>query len=152
MEIVMPWRVEYLPAEDVVAVIAAGEVSNEDVGAQVAETMRVLKQNQASLVLVDYANALSEVSLASLYGLPDCFTRSEAPWNVRLAVVIPRTRYRIETYQFFELVCKNAGYNINLFEEREAAEDWLRQARPVRTQAGSTPEAEASCLAKTSCA
>ena len=66
----MPWRVEYIPAKDVVAVNATGEISSEDAGAQVAETIRALKQNQANLVLVDYSDALSEVSLASRYGLP----------------------------------------------------------------------------------
>jgi hypothetical protein len=67
-------------------------------------------------------------------------------------VVLPRTRYRIETYQFFELVCKNAGYDVGLFEQREAAADWLQKAQPIRTELDPAPEAEASCLAKTPCA
>ncbi len=131
-----------------VAVIATGEISSEDAGAQAAEALRLLKQNQANLVLVDCSDALSEVSLSCLYGLPDYFTKSGAPWNIRVAVVVPRTQYRIATYHFFELVCKNAGYNVSLFDEREAAEDWLQQAQRFRTEADPAPEAAASCLAK----
>ncbi len=146
----MPWRVDYLSATDVVAVIATGEISSEDVRAQVAEIIRVLNQNEATLVLADYSDALSEVSLASLYGLPDDFTKSGAPWNTRVAVVAPRTRYRIETYQFLELVCKNAGYDVRLFDEPEAARDWLHQARLARTERDPAAlEAEALWLAKT---
>jgi hypothetical protein len=147
----MSWRVKYLPASHVVAVIARGEISNEDAMAQVAETIRVLEQNRANLVLLDYSNALSEVSLASLYGLPDYFTQSGGPWNVRMAVVVPRTQYRIATYHFLELVCKNAGYNVSLFEERKPAEDWLQQVRSFRTGAVPVREAEASGLARTRC-
>jgi hypothetical protein len=139
----MAWRVEYLAAEHVVAVISIGEISNEDIREQVAETIRVLKQNEATLVLADYSEALSEASLASLYLLPDDFTRTGAPWNARVAVVTPHTRYRIETYQFFELVCKNAGYNVSLFDEREAAEVWLRQTWPVPTAAAPASELHA---------
>ena len=147
----MSWRVKNLPAREVVSVIATGEISSEDAGTQAAEALRLLKQNQANLVLVDYAEALSEVSLSCLYGLPDYFTKSEAPWNLRVAVVVPRTQYRIATYHFFELVCKNAGYNVSLFDDREAAEDWLQQGRPLRTEADPAAKAEASCLAKSPC-
>jgi hypothetical protein len=47
-----------------------------------------------------------------------------------VAVVLPRTRYRIESYEFFELVCKNAGYDVRLFEVREKAERWLAPSPP----------------------
>src|ERR1019366_7729666 len=108
----MPWTVEYLPDKNLVAVIATGMITNEDVEAQLAETIRLLKQNKTTCILADYSDALSEASLAILYGLPDYFTISRAPWNVRAALVIPRARYRIETYYFFELVCKNSCYNV----------------------------------------
>ena len=114
-----------------VVVTASGEIRNEDVTPQSAEAIRLAKQNRANVVLVDYSDALLEVSLPSLYGLPDYYSQIGAPWDARVAVVLPRTRYRIESYQFFELVCKNAGYNVQLFEAREAAEQWLAQASRV---------------------
>jgi hypothetical protein len=131
----MPWKVEYAPEACMAVVTAAGEIRNEDATAQAAEALRLLKQHQASRVLVDYSDALSEVSLPSLYGLPDYYSRIGVPWNVRVAVALPRTRYRLESYQFFELVCKNAGYSVKLFDAREAAEHWLTQTSPVQDHA-----------------
>ena len=131
----MPWRVEFDPEKGMVVVTSSGEIRNEDARAQVEATSRLLKQNQASAVLTDYSDALSEVSLPSLYWLPDYYTELGAPWNTRVAVVLPRTRYRVESFQFFELVCKNAGYNVSLFPTREAAEDWLAQTSPARERA-----------------
>ena len=131
----MPWRVEFVPEKGIVVVTCSGEIRDEDARAQVEETTRLLKQNQASAVLTDYSDAVSEVSLPSLYWLPDYYSELGAPWNIRVAVVLPRTRYRVESFQFFELVCKNAGYDVSVFHAREAAEDWLAQALPVREQA-----------------
>ena len=118
-----------------VVVTASGEIHNEDATAQAAEAFRLAKQNQASAVLVDYSDALSEVSLPSLYGLPGYYSRVGAFWDARVAVVLPGTGYRLESYQFFELVCKNAGYNVRLFEASEDAEQWLAQASPTRKHA-----------------
>ena len=84
----MSWTIEYLPPTDVVAITAVGEISNEDAAAQAQEVLRLLKLHQTNLVLADYGEALSEVTLPSLYGLPDYFTNSGAPWNARVAVVL----------------------------------------------------------------
>ena len=137
----MPWRVDFAPETGMVVVTAAGEICNEDATAQAAEALRLAKRNQAGVVLIDYSDALSEVSLPSLYGLPDYFSQRGMPWNARVAVLLPRTGYRIETYQFFELVSQNAGYNIKLFETKAAAEEWLGQAPPVRGHADHTAPA-----------
>ena len=147
----MAWKVKYLPATEVIAVNAAGEISNEDLGAQVGEVIGLLRAHQATLVLADCSEALSEVSLPTLYGLPDFFTQCGGLWNVRVAVVLPRSRYRVEAYQFFKLVCSNAGYNVRLFDEREAAAEWLEQTRLGRKEAESRCEASASVLARTPC-
>ena len=128
----MAWKVEYASETGTVVLTACGEIRNEDATEQATETIRLLKQNQAGLVLIDYSDALPEVSLPTLYGLPDHYSQAGAPWHARAAVVLPRTRYRIESYQFFELVCKNAGYDVKLFETRDAAEDWLAQTSPSR--------------------
>lgn len=131
----MPWTVEYAPERRAVVVTASGEIHDEDARAQTAEAFRLLKHNQASGVLVDYSDAVSEVSLAGLYWLPGYAAELGAPWDARVAVVLPRIRYRLESYQFLELVCKNAGYEIKLFEAREAAGNWIAQAAPVREHA-----------------
>jgi hypothetical protein len=128
----MAWTVEYAPERGLVVVTASGEIRDEDARAQTVEALNLLTLNQATRVLVDYLDALSEVSLPELYWLSDYAAEFRMPWDARLAVVLPGTRYRLESYRFFELVCKNAGYNVKLFETKEAAEHWVGQAAPVR--------------------
>ena len=128
----MAWDVEYRPEKDMVVVNATGQVSGQDGRGQAEKAIRLLKENQATLVLVDYSEAVSELSLPSLYWLPDYFSELGAPSHARIAVLLPRTGYRMESYQFFEVACKNAGYNVKLFAEKEHAENWLRQGHPAR--------------------
>jgi hypothetical protein len=127
----MPWEVKYKPEQELVVVTAAGQVSGQDGKDQAEKAIRLLRENQATLVLVDYSEAMSEVSLANLYWLPDHFSALGAPWQARIAVLLPRTGYRMESYQFFELACKHAGYSVKLFAETGPAEDWLRQGQPA---------------------
>ncbi len=131
----MSWTVEYAREKGVVEVTATGEIRDDDAAAQAAETIQLLGHNRITGVLVDYSDAVSEVSLSKLYWLPDYASEIGAPWDTRIAVVLPRKRYRLESYQFFELVSRNAGYEVKLFESKEAAEDYLAQTAPVREHA-----------------
>lgn len=128
----MPCRAEYAPEAGWVVLTASGEMRDEDARALTAEAIHLLKHHQASGILVDCSDAVSEVSLSRLYRLPDYATELGAPWYARVAVVLPRSRYRLESYEFLELVCKNAGYHAKLFETKETAENWLAETAPVR--------------------
>ncbi|MCX6914957.1 MAG: hypothetical protein NT167_18215 [Verrucomicrobia bacterium] len=131
----MAWTVEYVPERELVLLVVTSEILDEDGKAQVAETIRLLNEHQSTLVLLDCSDAVTKATLPSLYRLPDYATELGAPWNVRVAVVISQTRFRIETFHFFELVFRNAGYDTRLFDDRERAEGWLRRSHPLRTGA-----------------
>ena len=96
----MPWTVEYLGEKDLTLIVATGEILDEDGRALVEEIIRLLKQHRSNLVLVDCSAAVTNASLPGLYRLPDYATALGAPWNVRLAVVIPRTRFRSRSPRF----------------------------------------------------
>jgi hypothetical protein len=130
----MAWTVEYVPERDLVLLVVTGDILDEDGKAQIAETIRLLNEHQSTFVLVDCSDAVTKASLPSLYRLPDYATVLGAPWNIRVAVVIPQTRFRIETFHFFALVFRNAGYDLQLFNDRESAEAWLRRPHPLRTR------------------
>src|ERR1035441_4587207 len=132
----MPWTVEYEPERALVVVTGSGNMNDEDATAQTTEAICFLKQNHSNAILVDYSEAVSEVSLPNLYWLPDYSSELGAPWNIQVAVLLPRTPYRLESFRFFELVCKNAGYNVRLFEAKEAAEAWVAEAQTAADPAG----------------
>ena len=131
----MAWTIEYLPERALVLLVVTGEIGDQDSSETLAETVRLLNEHQCTLVLVDCADAVTEASLPGIYRLPDHATALGAPWNLRIAVVLPKRRLRIETFHFFALVCSNAGYDVRLFDDRNSAEAWLRLPLPTRTGA-----------------
>jgi hypothetical protein len=135
----MASKVEYVPERAMVAVTASGEIRNEDATAQATAVLRLLKANETTRVLADYSEAFSELSLPELYWLAERATMSGAPWRLRLAVLLPTNRYRIDSYKFFELVFRNAGYDVRLFEGRDAAVEWLAPPAPA-------PKPEPHCV------
>ena len=131
----MSWTVEHIPEKGLALIVATGEIADEDGRAQVVETIRLLNEHQLNLVLVDCSDAETKASLPGLYHLPDYATELGAPWNLRIAVVVSKTRVQIEKFHFFELVFRNAGYDVRLFDDRAGAEGWLWQSPAVRTVA-----------------
>jgi hypothetical protein len=129
----MSCRVEYIPDRELVLIVATGDILDEDGRAQVVETVHLLKQHQSNLVLVDCSEAVTRASLPGLYPLPDYATELGAPWDARIAVVLPRKRFQMEMFHFFELVFRNAGYDIQLFNDRQDAEEWLQKPTSVLT-------------------
>jgi hypothetical protein len=127
----MRWQVEYMAEKGIVLVTAAGPVTYHDVLLQVDQAARLMNEHKAVLVLADYVEARSELSLAQLYFLARDYSKVEGASHARAAVVVPRTRHRIETYEFHALAAKNAGYNVQLFDTKAAAEEWLCQPATV---------------------
>ena len=127
----MAWKMKYVPTRAAVVVVVTGEIRNDDARAQTREIAGLLNRHQTNNVLLDCSEALSEMTLPELYWLADAAAELQVPWGLRVAVVSPRTRYRIESYEFFALVFRNAGYNVKLFEDREAAEGWLAATQQV---------------------
>jgi len=131
----MAWTVEYLAEKEMILLVVTGEIVDEDTREKVAETVSLLDEHHSHLVLVDCSAAEIKASLPSLYRLPDYATELGAPWNTRLAVVVSKTRFRMEVFEFFGLVCRNAGYDVRLFDDRQSAEAWLRRPPAIRTRA-----------------
>jgi CheY-like chemotaxis protein len=119
--------VEYLPEKKMVAARMKGAITDADGKSQSEQVVRLLKDHQASLVLIDCHEAVSEMSYAVLYWLPRFYTQLGAPRSTRIAVVLPDVPHRLESFQFYALACRNTGYNVRLFETRQAAEAWLQQ-------------------------
>ena len=119
--------VEHVPEKDLVVARLRGAVTDLDAKSQSEQVIRLLRDRKASLVLMDCREAVSEISYSVLYWLPRFYTQLGVPRSTRIAVVLPAVPYRLESFQFYALACRNAGYNVRLFDTRQAAETWLFQ-------------------------
>jgi hypothetical protein len=45
--------------------------------------------------------------------------------QAKVAVMLPASKEAREAVQFYELACKNNGWRVQVFSERQSALDWL---------------------------
>ena len=130
----MSWSAEYVPAENQVELVVSGPVFNRDAREQAADVIRLIKRHDADFVMVDYTQVVLEVSLANLYWLPDYYLELGAPQHVHVALVLPPGNFQLESYEFFRVACRNAGYDVRLFDSRSAADAWLSTFKPTQVE------------------
>ena len=126
----MPWKVEYLPAEQTLLLVATGLLTASEARAQTEQSLKEILEHGIRRVLIDYSAAQVEVPLSQIYQLPDIYDQSGISRQTKVALVMPKDKYKIEAFEFYEDICLNRGYHVKLFESATAARDWLR-AQPA---------------------
>jgi hypothetical protein len=122
-----PWSVEYAHPKGIVVATARGHIFREDVRRQAEHVSQLLRQHKANRVLADCRTARVEISLTDIYWFPAYYSALTASRRFRIAVMVPATGYRMNSFKFYELRCRNAGFNVKLFSEYSDAEAWLQQ-------------------------
>ena len=105
---------------------AAGYVFHEDARRQAEQVSQLMRQHQVNRVLADFSAALVEISLTDIYWLPGYYSTLTASRCFQIAVVVPVTGYRLESFKFYALRCVNSGFSVKLFTDAAAAEAWLQ--------------------------
>ena len=129
----MSVKVEYLPKDKTVVIIATGTITVDELGCQSPVTVSLLKQHAASRMLVDYTDAQVQVSTMDIYTIPDRYDALGLPRSVRIAVVMPRDLEDKALFDFYADVTHNRGFMTKLFRSAKEARLWL----------GATPLGEA---------
>ncbi len=121
----MTWKMAHSAAENLLLVESNGVTTTDDVLAQISEGIHWIKEHEIPGALVDYSDAVLELSFSDLFKLPDLFTLGEVPRNTKMALLVPTDEMHIDKYTFFDDVANNRGYMVKLFTQREAAMAWL---------------------------
>ncbi len=121
----MPGVIEYLADEDVVLVRTSGtyafESETETVRAAVAE----LGARGCARCLFDHRAARVLAESPTVYARPGLYVDLGLDRGVRGAIVLHEIDDRL---RFYEDVCRNRGWDIQVFDDYEAALRWLTDA------------------------
>jgi hypothetical protein len=126
----MPWDVEYVADTHIVVISGSGRLSSQDARRLVEQAALLMNANGATRFLCDYSDAVGEATTLDIHDLPEFQEKLGTPKSVKIALVLPRSRHRVEDFLFYETVCRNRGYNCKAFKSREDAEKWLEQSKP----------------------
>jgi SpoIIAA-like len=126
----MPYTIKYDPDLDVMDLLFTGEVSGNDI--REATTKCITLQNQTGVLrfIVEVNGWEVVASFVDIYNLAyKQYSEEKAHRDSRIAVVLPTTLSGQVAVNFYETVCQNAGWNAQVFSDREHAIDWLSSSQ-----------------------
>ena len=123
----MPWTLEFSDEDKTVKVVYEGTLAADELRAATHEILAAMLERKTTRALLDCYAAHMDVPVINVYQLPDLYESRGITRHTRAAVVLPKDKYRLDIYEFYEDVCRNRGYNVKLFEDRAAAWEWLRE-------------------------
>ena len=120
----MKWDIVVHDEDKYIEVITHGIADGEgslNMAKAISQTMRAHRINRA---LIDHRNVDSVTgSTVDVYHRPKAFRLIGAILGIKIAEII--NPEHMEHFQFFETVCRNLGYQLFVFQEKDKALAWL---------------------------
>lgn len=121
----MPWRVIVCPDHPIVETSYSGLLTPSELTSAVHETLAAAEQEGVNRLLADCTTLEGGHSVVDLYTLAKEVAERGIMWTIREAVLLPRRPDAGEKVRFWETTCINRGFTVRLFDDRQAALDWL---------------------------
>lgn len=121
----MPWTLEFTDKNKLLTVKYQGDFAADELRAATIEIVTALLAKQSLRLLLDCRDAHFDVPTVAVYQLPELYDQMNVPRQVHCAVVLPKDGHKKELFEFYEDVCRNRGYFVQLFPDAEAALAWL---------------------------
>ena len=122
----MEWTISYDEMNHVVVIQTRGMLDIKAADVLRAEGFAALQAHQSTRCLLDHREIVSDMlGTLDIYSLPQKYREMGISHNIRLAWVVPARM--AHNLNFYETVCRNNGYNVCIFFDRDTALRWLSQ-------------------------
>lgn len=126
----MAWKVEVSDEFGFIQTVYSGKLTWQDKQDATAQTLALAHADRPNRFLTDIQAARLELSLFDLCEIPGEWDAAGAiRWN-RLAIVASRSGTQWNDLTFFETYCRNRGWKVTVFSDRQGAIEWLTQDPP----------------------
>ena len=123
----MPWKVDLDTERGFIHSVYSGAVTKKDIWAGTAETLRLAAGRGPQKFFTEWIDATSDLSTMDIFVIPDEWEAAGIDRRSVLALVVERdTPYR-EDAVFYENACRNRGWRVRVFFDRNEAIDWLQE-------------------------
>ena len=120
----MKWKIVVHDEDKYIEVITSGIADGDgslNMAKAIAQTMRAHRINKA---LIDHRNVESVISdTMNVYHRPKVFRLIGVIFGIKIAEIIKPEH--VEHFKFFETVCRNLGYQLSVFQDKDEALAWL---------------------------
>jgi hypothetical protein len=121
----MPYKVSYNEKLKTVDVLFDGVVTQEELFDMLREVTSMAYHHSTSRFFSDCTTMEGGHSIFDLFFLINAYETAEIPKPMREAILIPLLPAAQKEVEFYETACQNRGYNVKLFDNREAAIKWI---------------------------
>lgn len=122
----MPWTMHHAEDDQVLLMGYHGNITAEDLAEAHQHALGRMAERKIDKVMVDCSTARAEMPIMDVYKLPERYVAEDISRMIRIAMILPKDGYKRELYEFYEDVCRNRGFQVQLFGDGEAAWEWLR--------------------------
>lgn len=121
----MPWSVNYDAELGIVCVVNSGRVTADEFKAGALEIIALSKKHRTGLLLIDDSELELIVSTNEIFEMPQFYEDAHASRRGRWALIQPTCGQARKEIKFYETVCRNRGWLVKRFSDRQEAIDWL---------------------------
>ena len=123
----MPWNVFIHPENPIIETQYIGGLSPEELSNAFYQTVALAEQHKATLFIADCSQLTGGHSLFDLYELIKVIGASDLRRSFKEALLLSDSPLINEDVKFWETACRNQGLQVKVFQDRQAALDWLLQ-------------------------
>lgn len=120
----MSWNLHYHPNDRIIELTYSGKVSPQELNDALDATRELADREQTAKVLANCLDMTGGHSVLDLYSLI-----SRYDWQVirelQEALVMPHRSFIAKIVRFYETAAVNRALKVRVFDNREAAWDWL---------------------------
>ena len=137
----MPWSYDYNSKLQIVEVVYEGQITADDLSESTSKHIELEHKKGWNRFLVDATKMKMATSIMAVYDLPaKQYIEEKADRQGCVAVLLPEDTIAKEAVEFYETVCRNRGWMVQVFSERQAAIDYLNRSRTAnKPHTGDSP-------------
>lgn len=121
----MLWEIEYLEEVATVFITYSGTGSSNLFKRSFEEAAAIALRHGARRFLVTTRDYEFGLTAGEIYDFPKAFDRMMVERKTRFAVIMPTDPTGRKNFTFFKTVCRNRGYVVKLFDDKDSALEWL---------------------------
>lgn len=121
----MNWRFLHNTTDKILILKTDGVLDISSANKMRTEGIELIRQNNYMCCLLDHSQAKGvTLSTLEIYNLPKRYKELNVPHGFRMAVVVSDSMRT--DLDFYETVCRNNGYLVSIFFDKESAMNWLK--------------------------
>jgi hypothetical protein len=121
----MPWELRMIEESQIIETVFSGINSMNELVQAVQTNMEMGQKHGINRFLADCTALDGGTSLTDIFHLAEFYDSLPIDRHLKEAVLLPVLPDAKSDLQFFETTTRNRGFDIRVFEDRQAAIDWL---------------------------